>query len=318
MRALSPPSSPLPPDSTSPSPNLAQEGPKTIDELVAAAMQQLTLSGFRVADGSDIRADPTNGEILSLLTAPKFDITEPSPFVKTPHPSSAPLPGSSVSSSRRPRKAAEDTAAVAAAVAAASSGMAPPPFAGRDGWADQLNALARDFVPTRFPSGPAPAAPAATTAPSPASNELGVGPTPTPTTGPGAGTDGSRELDPTLVSALVVGDLDWFTSLVGMFDGGETGGMDWDMNAPPQAQGSMSAASTSTSAAAAFGAPQAASTASLFPTAVGEDGGWSLGQQELASSVGSNPIPMGVQSQVDPGDPRQWQGQGLPMPQSAL
>ena len=146
------------------------------------------------------------------------------------------------------------------------------------------------------------------------SDGLGVRPTPTPTTGPGAGTDGSRELDPTLVSALVVGDLDWFTSLVGMFDSGQAEGMNlnWDMSSPPQ----------DPMPAVAFGAPQPGSTAPLFPTSGGAVGGWSLGQQELASTLGNNPIPvpMEVQSQspVDPGDPRQWQGQGLPMPQSAL
>ena len=276
-------------------------------------MQQLTLSGFRVADGSDIRADPTNGEILSLLTAPRFDIAEPSPFVKTATTTSTPTP--TASSSRRPRKATEEPAP-AGAGANSSSGMAPPPFAGRDGWADQLNALARDFVPTRFPSGPAApsamAAPSQTANPLPTANELGVGPTPTPTTG----TDGSRELDPTLVSALVVGDLDWFTSLVGMFDSGQAEGMNlnWDMNPPPH----------DPMPAVAFGAPQPASSAPLFPTSGGALRGWSLGQQELASTLGNNPmpipIPMEVQSQspVDPGDPRQWQGQGLPMPQSAL
>ncbi len=87
LRAMSPiaqrqPSERSPPASSS---SLAKEGPKTIDELAAAAMQHLSISGFRIADGSDVRADPTNGEVLSLLTAPQaaeLALSDPSPFVK--------------------------------------------------------------------------------------------------------------------------------------------------------------------------------------------------------------------------------------------
>ncbi|PIL33904.1 transcription factor [Ganoderma sinense ZZ0214-1] len=300
LRAMCPPSSRPPseePFSTGPSvpspPKFAQEGPKTIDELIAAAMQQLSLSGFRIADDCDIRADPTNGEILSLFTAPKRDLASPSPFVQTAP--SAPA------------------GATDGAEASPSAGFNRP-FAGREGWADQLNALGRDFVPTRFPSTSASAAPsappdAATTLSAPApteppSFELGAVPPLGPTY---AHMGGEPELvDFTFGNALLANNLDlsFFGPLSSMFDNGQSQnlGMNYGMNAPPPSS--------------VFGPPQYASVSAPLRTAT-----TALGGAEEWSQAPANPAPMEVQSEGHGGgneDQGPWQWQGLSAPQGEL
>nr|VWO98979.1 Candidapepsin-2 (EC (ACP 2) (Aspartate protease 2) (Secreted aspartic protease 2) [Ganoderma boninense] len=231
-----------------------------------------------------------------LFTAPPRDLAAPSPFVQAaPHATSAPA-----------------QTGMGTGTGTGTSAGSGQPFAGRDGWADQLKALSRDFVPTRFPSAPAPAA-----SHDPPSLDLGLQPTYAPMEAPPEVfnfTFGNAFMADADADGL---DLSVFGPLSSMFDNGQTPGLDCghgaDAPSPPATASSLSV----------FGPPQRLATPAPFRAtpagAVGGVEGWSPAR--LAEPA--NPAPMEVQSDGHGGGSQEqgqgpWQWQGLSAPQGEL